>query len=232
MRTLDAPPGRVLVIEDEAALLEALVTYLNMEGFTADGVSSLHAASQWLRTHQLDVLVLDLGLPDGDGLKWLSEQAVMRHKGVIITTARGEDSQRIEGIRAGADIYLVKPIQLEELASLVNNLMRRIRTKHTPNWTLNRTHWSLQSPTGLKVKLTHSEAVLLHKMTHYPGQAVSRQDLVISLGHDPQVYDFRRLEILVRRLRNKTKEVLGTDLPLETVHKVGYAFTAPIDITP
>jgi DNA-binding response OmpR family regulator len=230
MTTTDTLPGRVLVIEDEADLQEAIVTYLNMEGFVADGVSSLKMATQWMRTHQFDLLVLDLGLPDGDGLKWLSECVQLRDKGVIITTARGEGNQRIEGIRAGADVYLVKPIQLEELSSLVSNLLRRTRNNASPRWTLSRMNWTLQSPSGLGFKLTHSESVLMHKMAHHAGQAVSRQDLVLSLGHDPEVYDFRRMEILVRRLRNKAKDTLGSDLPIETVHRIGYAFTAPITI--
>jgi two-component system OmpR family response regulator len=226
------PPsnGRVLVIEDEADLQEALVTYLNIEGFTADGVSSLSAASQWIRTHQFDVLILDLGLSDGDGLQWLVQNEMLRQKGVIITTARGDSKQRIEGIRSGADVYLVKPIQLEELASLVSNLMRRIQAPTLPQWTLSKMNWTLNSPTGVSVKLTHSEAVLLQKMADHPGQAIARQDLVISLGHNPETYDFRRMEILVRRLRNKIRDALGDELPLETVHKVGYAFTSPLKV--
>ena len=222
--------GRVLVIEDETHLLDATVTFLNMEGFVADGVSSLSMASQWMRTHALDVLVLDLGLPDGDGLQWLGQTTELRGKGVIITTARGRTEQRIEGIKAGADIYLVKPIQLEELASLVSNLLRRTRSASSPSWSIDRTHWTLRTGAGLAVKLTHSEAVLLTKMADQPGQVVPRQDLVLSLGHDPQHYDFRRMEILVRRLRNKVKADLGCELPLETVRKVGYAFTASLQV--
>jgi two-component system OmpR family response regulator len=222
--------GRILVIEDEVDLMDAMVTYLNMEGFAADGVSSLNMATPWMRTHQFDVAVIDLGLPDGDGMAWLKENPLLQNKGVIITTARGESSQRIEGIKAGADVYLVKPIQLEELASLAHNLMRRIRAQATPSWILHRMNWQLNHPSGMPLKLTHSEFMFMQVMAEQSGQAVARQVLVTRLGHDPQTYDFRRLEILVRRLRNKSKEVLGSDLPLETVHKVGYAFTAPIGL--
>ena len=222
--------GRVLVIEDEPRLLEATVTYLNMEGFVADGVAGLHAATQWMRTHPFDVLILDLGLGDGDGLDWLRQGSALQGKGVIITTARGETAQRIEGVKAGADVYLVKPIQLEELASLVSNLLRRMHGSVIPSWTINRTDWTLRSGAGMAVRLTHSESVLLQKLADQPGAVVARQDLAISLGHAPEAYDFRRMEILVRRLRQKVKTSLGVELPLETVRKIGYAFTTSIQV--
>ena len=193
-------------------------------------LSSLNMATQWIRTHQFDVAVVDLGLPDGDGMAWFKENLLLQKKGVIITTARGDSSQRIEGIKAGADVYLVKPIQLEELASLVHNLMRRIRAQAPPSWVLHRMNWMLHHPSGMPLKLTHSEFMFMQVMAEQSGQAVARQALVTRLGHDPQTYDFRRLEILVRRLRNKAKDLLGSDLPLETVHKIGYAFTAPIGL--
>ena len=230
MTSPETPTGRILVIEDEPELLEATVTYLNMEGFVADGVTGLHAATHWMRTHAFDVLILDLGLGDGDGLNWLADHEPLRSKGVIITTARGESHQRIEGIKAGADVYLVKPVQLEELASLVTNLLRRMGGSTSPNWTISRTDWTLRSATGLAVKLTHSESVLLQTMANQPGAVVPRQALAISLGHDPEVYDFRRMEILVRRLRQKVKTSLGCELPLETVRKIGYAFTTSLQV--
>ena len=230
MTFMEHTPGRVLVIEDEPLLLEATVTYLNMEGFVADGVAGLNAATQWMRTHLFDILILDLGLGDGDGLDWLQRSSALQGKGVIITTARGEASQRIDGVKAGADVYLVKPVQLEELASLVSNLLRRMSGSVNPSWTLNRTDWTLRSSSGMAVRLTHSESVLLQKMADKPGAVVPRQDLAISLGHDPEAYDFRRMEILVRRLRQKVKLGLGTELPLETVRKIGYAFTTSIQV--
>ena len=223
-----ARPVRVLIVEDEADLLEATVTYLRMDGMQVEGVSSLQAADEWLFAHEHDILVLDLGLPDGDGLEWLGPRPWLRDKGVITTTARGDASQRISGIRSGADLYLVKPVELEELSYAVQNLHRRIHRITSKQWTLNLTNWLLQSPEGRPIKLTHGESTLLKCLAESPGMPVSRDALVTELGHSPAHYDPRRLEIMVRRMRNKTQDILGYPLPFETVHGKGYAFTAAI----
>lgn len=228
--TQQTPVARVLVIEDEPDLLEAMVRFLQLEGLLAVGASSLRSAEQVLATHDFDLLVLDLGLPDGDGQVWLSHQTGLRDKGVIITTARGEATARISGVRAGADVYLVKPVQLEELTAVIHNLLRRLKPSAPRAWVLDVLSWSLLSPEGLAVKLTHSEQTLLTQLARAPGRSVSRHELTIALGHDPEHYDPRRMEILVRRLRNKTREALGYEFPLETAHRQGYAFTAPISI--
>lgn len=225
------PTANVLVVEDEADLLDAMVTYLNMKGFKADGVRSLLAAEQWLRTHSHDVLLLDLGLPDGDGLQWLQAHGGLLNKGVIITSARGRIEQRVAGVEAGADAYLVKPVQLEELVHLVGNLARRLKDRPAGHWHMRRFLWTLESPNGVSIKLTHSEFKLLGRLAQSPGEAVARDALILAMGHDPLSYDGRRLEILVRRLRKKAQEQLGFELPLETAKRVGLAFTAPLSVT-
>jgi DNA-binding response OmpR family regulator len=224
-----SPDGiRVLVLEDEPDLQEAIVTFLNMEGFIADGVGSLRAAEHWMRTHPFDILILDLGLPDGDGLSWLMTRTDLPEKGVIITSARSEGMDRITGAKAGADVYLTKPIQLEELTLMVKNLSRRIRSKAEQAWTLSKMKWMLLSPEGAMIKLTRSEMVLLANFAATPGEVISRATIIKSLGQNPDDYDPRRMEVLVRRLRVKTKETLGFELPLETVHKQGFVFTASL----
>lgn len=220
--------ARILVVEDEPDLLDALVSYLNMENMDAHGVSTLSEAQSWMATNKFDVLLLDLGLPDGDGLSWLQSRNDLRDKGVIITTARSDGLSRVSGIRAGADVYLVKPVLPEEIVSLVHNLIRRLRGQAPSTWLIDETSWRLLAPDGRALKLTHSEHVLLQRLAQSSGHAVCKEDLVISLGHNPAHYDFRRLEILIRRLRNKVKENWDINLPLETVHRVGYAFTANI----
>ncbi len=221
---------RVLVVEDEPDLREAIASYLNLEpGIRADGVGSLAAAQQWMAQHDFDILVLDLGLPDGDGLAWLETRTGLSGKGLIITTARGEGPQRVMGVRAGADVYLVKPVLPEELVALVHNLARRLPPAQARVWRLDPTAWSIMAPDGVTIKLTHSEHALLLGLASKPGLAVEREELVRCLGHDSRYYDARRMEILVRRLRTKARSALGYPLPLETVHGVGYAFTGPIE---
>jgi two-component system OmpR family response regulator len=223
--------ARILVVEDEPDLREALVSYLGMEGMCAHGVSSLSDAQSWMAVNPFDILLLDLGLPDGNGLSWLKKQQGLRDKGVIIATARGDALSRVSGIRAGADVYLVKPVLPEEIVSLVHNLMRRLRGQSPSTWTFDETGWRLLTPDGRPLKLTHSEYVLIRRLVQSAGDAVTKEELATSLGHNPEHYDFRRLEILVRRLRNKAKETWSIDLPLETVHRLGYAFIASIQTT-
>lgn len=220
--------ARILVVEDEVDLREATVAYFQLEGMTAVGVGTLQAARSLLALQSFDLLVLDLGLPDGDARVWLEQNADLRDKGIIVTTARGERHDRIVGVHAGADCYLVKPVDLDELVGVARNLLRRLNPNQPSCWALDSLKWTLQSPEACAFKLTHSEFVLLLALARRAGESVSRDELALALGHDPLVYDQRRLEILVRRLRNKVAEQLGYPLPLETVHGFGYAFTASI----
>ncbi len=221
---------RVLVVEDEPDLQEALVAYLGMEGMQAHGVGRLADAQAWMAAHEFDILLLDLGLPDGDGMNWLRMRQDLRDKGVIITTARSDGLSRVSGVRAGADVYLVKPVLPEEIVSLVHNLMRRLHGQAPSTWVLDSTGWRLIAPDGRPLKLTHSEHMLLQRLAQSCGQAVSREDLAICLGHNPEHYDYRRLEIMVRRLRNKAQDTWGQPMPLETAHRQGYAFTASMQV--
>lgn len=224
--------AHVLVIEDDPDLREAMVDYLNTEDLIADGVGSLAGAQTWQRTHAFDVVILDLGLPDGDGLTWLQQMPQLESKGVIIMTARGTAEQRIAGMRAGADAYLVKPVSLEELALHVKNLFRRL-VESSPQrraWQLQKRRWLLITPEGKDIPLSHSETRLLAALAQGNGDAVLKAELIRALGFDPQTYDDRRLEALVRRLRQKCHELMGEHIPLQTVYGQGYAFTETLEM--
>lgn len=224
---------RVLVIEDESDLCEAMVSYLNLEGFLADGVGSASAADAWLKTHDVDIIVLDIGLPDRDGISWLNQLPAIHDKGIVMATARHELTDRLRGLKAGADAYLVKPIDLEELRAIMHNVAYRIgheKAISSPGWYLNTVTWSLTTPDGMTVKLTQSEKELLNALATQPGQTISKDALILALGHDPATYDPRRMEILVRRLRNKVRDKTPGPFPLETSHGLGYVFASNITL--
>lgn len=226
---------RVLLIEDEDPLRQAMVAYLNLDGFQAAGVASLAEAEQWMSGHEFDVLLLDLGLPDGDGLEWLkTRQQLLASKGVIIATARGEHADRIAGARAGSDVYLVKPVALEELSATIGNLQRRLVAKSQPvsSWRIDCATWLMYTPTGQSVKLTGSEMAVMSALARQPGVTIPRDELITELGCKPDSYDPRRMEIMVRRLRNKVSDLTDSTLPLETVHRQGYVFVSAISLQP
>ena len=220
-----------LVVEDDPDQREAIVTFLNLEGIAADGVGSLGLAERWLSIHRLDILVMDLGLPDGDGLDWIAQQSDLKDKGVIVTTARGLPEERVKGVKTGVDSYLVKPIHLEELTAVVQNLYRRlIKPQQEEGWVLDVLGWELIAPNRERLRLTRSETLVLNVLGGCGGAGASRDALVAGLGHNPDLYDWRRMEILVRRLRGKVEQNLKIPLPLRTVHGFGYAFTEPLTI--
>jgi len=235
MSSLMKGAPRVLLIEDEDPLRQATVAFLNLDGCQAHGVGSLAEAEQWMGAHAFDVLLLDLGLPDGNGLEWLiSQKQRLDAKGVIITTARGENIDRIAGARAGCDIYLVKPVALEELSAAIGNLHRRlvIAPPSVASWRIDCATWLLYTPAGQSVKLTGSEMAVMSALARQPGVTLPRDDLILELGCKPDSYDPRRMEILVRRLRNKVSDHTDTALPLETVHRQGYVFVSTITLQP
>lgn len=224
---------RILVVEDEPDLCEAMVSFLQLEGFQANGVGSVAAADDWLKAQPIDIVILDVGLPDRDGIAWIRQSESTRDKGLIVTTARGELPDRIRGLTAGADAYLVKPVEFEELHLIVTNLANRLgcgAPSPFSAWKLAPVRWELISSNGDVIKLTRSEITLLTTLAASPGQVVHRDELIRALGYDPKTYDTRRMEILVRRLRNKVMSQSPARLPLETVHGQGYALTAEITI--
>ena len=221
--------SKILVIEDEVALLEAYVSYLNLEGFITDGLSSLSAAQNWLLTHDFDILILDLNLSDGDGLEWLKNNNQLLEKGLIIITARDSLTDQFAGITAGADAYLTKPVPLEIISATAHNLAKRIKP-HTPYWSMSTKQWLLTAPDKQSIKLTHSEALLIESIANTPIKIISRDQFISSLGYATDHYDARRLEIMIRRLRRKVLKAFGFNFPLETVHGKGFAFSANIQL--
>ncbi len=218
-----------LVIEDEADIRDAVVGYLTQVGWSAAGVESVEAADAALAQTDAAVLVLDLALPGESGLDWLKRRPDLRGKGIIMVTAAGRESERIAGRDAGADDYFVKPVNLVELSVSVRNLIARLPV--SDHWKLDSLSWQLHAPDGSAVRLTASELALMELLAGQPGAVVDRDTIIRRLGADPETYDIRRMEVMLRRLRVKIADQLDLEAPIVTVRGTGYAFAAEIDWT-
>ena len=219
----------MLVIEDAQDLRVELVDYLQFAGYDALGVGSVAQMQEVLArdasTWPWQVLVLDLGLPDGDGLK-AAQQMRAQHGlafGLVMATARGHVDDRIAGLRSGADAYMVKPVDLRELAATIDQLAKRLSA---PGWGLDQGSKVLTAPNGLQVELTGAENLLLHALMSANGQVLEREQLCRALapGGDPS--DTRRLDTLISRLRTKVETQTHSVLPIQTFRNLGYAYAA------
>ena len=124
--------GRILAVDDDQAILSMLARVLGSEGFVVDGVTSAARAVARLRAERPDVILLDLGLADGDGLELLADLRRTDDVPVILVTARGAEPDRVRGLRTGADDYVVKPFSYPELAARIDNVLRRAGAKTVP----------------------------------------------------------------------------------------------------
>jgi DNA-binding response OmpR family regulator len=222
---------RLLLVEDSAPLGELIVAGLAREGFTVDWRATLDDAFEARALAPYDAVLLDLGLPDGDGLDLIRRMRRERDATpVLVLTARGELGDRVAGLDTGADDYLVKPFDVAELAARCRALLRRpgaclgvvLQAGNLALDTVSRT----LSVAGAAVAAPPREVALLEQLLRRTGQVVPRTSLEDHLyAMDAEVTP-NALEVAVSRLR-KRLAAAGADVTLRTVHGVGYALLAP-----
>jgi DNA-binding response OmpR family regulator len=199
---------RVLVVEDEAAVAESVKTWLERSGFRVDLANNGEDAWFLGDTEEFSAVVLDLGLPRLDGLSVLKRwRAAGRTMPVIILTARGTWMERVEGIDAGADDYLPKPFQMEELLARLHAVLRRSAGQAMNTLTIGDLvidqRRKMVTAGGVPVDLTPLEFSLLSCFALRPGEVISAADLIDQIyGHDNEK-DANVLEALLGRLRRK-----------------------------
>jgi len=221
---------QILIVEDETDLRNGLSDLLVLEGYQVAGVGSLAEYRSWVQSNQYQILLLDRTLPDGDGLELLVEERAERDAPVIVMSGKGAPEDRVAGLEADADYYLVKPIDMAELVALIRRFERRMQIPQEEVYQLDGQRWKLQMPDKGIVPLTRSEMNLMSCFVEQPGMTVSRDEIIRALGGRPDVYDERRLEVMVRRFRKKVSEAGYEHFPLATVYGVGYAFNELLEM--
>lgn len=246
--------ARIAVVEDEAPLRTDLVEYLSACGHDVVGCADGKELDRSLDSRIIDIIILDVNLPGEGGFSIAGRLRSHSEVGIIMLTARGLNVDRVVGLEVGADVYMVKPVELRELEAQVRTLARRMKatavappihsapfdldgepgaTSSAPpptEWIYDQLTWTLISPEGKSIKLTGNERVFVSLLVTRPGEPVSRDEIFRALGKRGWDPADRSVDSMVRRLRAKGEEALGRVLPIESVHSIGYAFAAAVGL--
>lgn len=223
----------LILLEDDPILRHELAGFLTELGHHVDSVGTV--AEFWRRFSAARHLIalVDLSLPDGDGIDLIAalRRSGRRH-GIIVVSARSSLTHRVQGLSVGADHYLSKPVELEELSAVVAALARRLETGGVSlRWVLDVNRGELIPPGNVPVKLTAQGATVLTAVVRGKGNIVDRRDIVEALGEDFLIYDQRRLDTQIHQLRKVVLDAAGVELPIRAVRNRGYQFLAEVDIT-
>ncbi len=225
--------GSVLVVDDEPTIAEVVSRYLERAGYRAriasDGAAAIEAAA----SQRPDLVVLDLMLPRIGGLEVMRRLRELDREriAVILLTAKGEESDRVIGLRLGADDYVVKPFSPAELVARVDAVLRRVDTAHTHEPAIELEDLSIDPAArrvlagGAEVALTQREFDLLLFLARHPGQVFSRNQLMDTVWQYAFYTDTSTVTVHIRRLRAKIEADPAMPRHIETVWGVGYRFT-------
>lgn len=217
-------PMKLLVVEDQPSLLDAVSVYLRRHGFVVDEASDIKTAKNYIKTGCYDGMVLDLGLPDGNGIDFLKQ---LRSSGfivpIIVMTARDQISDRIKGLDAGADDYVVKPFDLDELYARFHAVLRRYQKLPASSvrlgiFKIDRSARSLVRE-GQEIDLTAKEWAVIERLTRHPNAVVPKEALEETLYSIDSDVASNTLEVHISRIRKK----IGKS-HIETIRGLGYRF--------
>lgn len=228
---------KVLIAEDEERIRRLMRMYLEREDYIVDEVENGTDALELALNTDYDVILLDIMMPEMDGIEVCKELRAEKETPVIMLTAKGEESNRVQGFEVGADDYIVKPFSPREVVLRVKALLRRVTASHfssgetSPNDIQTFPHLTIDhdayrvTANGEKVNLTPKEYELLCYLANAPDKVFTREQLLKEVWHYDFFGDLRTVDTHVKRLREKLNNVSveAADM-IVTVWGVGYKF--------
>lgn len=227
---------RLLLVEDDEITRNLYTAILVGAAFHVTAVDTLFALRQQIAQTRFDIILLDLGLPDGNGLELISELRSASASGIIVITSSREATNRLKGLESGADQFLEKPLHPRELIACVRNLLTRLRPSTTnpkntsvfyfDGWSVDLTLRKATSTNGNYIYLTENEFRILDAMIKNAPKPLHR-DRILALLSDDEEITTRAVDKAIYRMRQKLKSIYDAPLPLiEAVHGFGYRLNA------
>ena len=224
---------KLLIVEDHQELNALLCRHLERIGFAVDAVSTGRKALHAIAMGDYDAMLLDLGLPDIDGMEVLEQcQKIGKRIPCILLTARDALESRLAGLNGGADDYVLKPFEMTELEARLRAVLRRAQAVHQQKLSLGNVAFETESRfatvNGKQVDLLRREAMLLEEMLKVWPRITVKERLEEHLYASRESVTLNAVEALVSRLRRKLREG-GADVQIDTVRGIGYRMVLPVD---
>ena len=232
--------AHILVVDDDAAIRELVREYLNEHDFKVSMAETGAEMDKVLGEEMVDLVILDLKLPDEDGLAIARRLRESLDLPIIILTGRKEEADRIMGLELGADDYVTKPFSQRELMARIKAVLRRTEGKRAKRrgesvrmykfagWELNTGTRKLKAPDGRNVELTNSEYALLVAFLKAPGRILTRDQLLESSRLHDDIYD-RSIDVQILRLRRKIEESPNQPNLIRTERGAGYYLNSTVE---
>ncbi|MBE7439902.1 MAG: response regulator [Spirochaetales bacterium] len=217
--------SRIVIVDDEKSIRDALKFACEQASLSATVAGTVREARLLLR-EQPDLLVLDIGLPDGNGLDFLTELRKSSRLPVLLLTARGDELDRVLGFELGADDYVVKPFSPREVVSRIKAILRRTRSE--PGAFEHDSERQQIRFFGERLNLTRYEYLLLRLFIERPGWVYSREKLMDLIWDQPEESYDRTVDTHIKTLRAKLKKIRPDLDPIETRRGTGYALREPL----
>lgn len=232
----------LLIVEDEPVTRTKLVGYFKAAGYEVSAAGNGEEMQRLLSRHHIDLLLLDISLPDADGLDLTMQLRKTYELGIILVTGRDTEVDRILGLEIGADDYVTKPFSERELLARVKSVLRRLSIQSTTlpqksnlyfsGWKVNLTQRKITSPADEKVHLTRGEFELLSALIKHPKTVMSRDRLMALVTHRSWQPDNRTIDVLIKRLREKIEKDPKSPELLLTIYGEGYVLASEVSDSP
>ncbi|WP_079434268.1 response regulator transcription factor [Zoogloea sp. LCSB751] len=237
MTAADKDSPLIFIVEDEADIARLIASSLAEYGFRSESFGSGRALLARARRVQPELAILDLGLPDMDGLQVLRELQEQHPCAALILTGRDGLTDRVLGLELGADDYLVKPFEPRELVARVRSILRRYQKAaaqepgghsgaHFAGWHFDLGRLHLSTADGREVTLSAAEAALLQTLLKRPNKILTREQLIGERDLDP--FD-RSIDVRISRLRRKLEDDPQDPKIIKTIYGAGYLLCAAVD---
>ena len=215
--------GHILIVDDDERIRELIKQYLTDNGYLASTANSAEDAKEKVKIIKFDIIILDVMMPGQSGFDFTKENKKEIKTPIILLTAKGEPTDRIQGLETGADDYLAKPFEPKELVLRINNILEKtkvINQKRVVNFSninidLNK---SLIINNDKEYKINNTEKMILEKMINSPGQTFTREEIGNLINLDKE----RSIDVIITRLRKKIEEDPKRPKYLQTMRGEGY----------